>query len=356
MATADGKEIRQRAPGYDGIGGAVVSLDHRFAPAHDNVLINATDSAQRESQALTLMGTDSLGPCPRREPHGSSNRDFFSQRGGVRIRPIDGLANRSPDVAKMEIDIVDPHLHRHMPRGRTYRRQTWLLPIEIWLGEQPVGRGCSSLDLIDDLDRGPSASGRHAEVGGLIERGALSHPVGGRIGLIELVHQHPFYMPEMTQDVLDRPAHTRRRAVPIVRSQRRDQFVHRVPVLQGGGDQIHEFMLRTRFLASLRMPRCLIVICLLALTACTGPPRADATGQEIYEQVCSNCHGADLSGGIGPAIGPGSNAAAQDDEFLLLTITRGRGRMPSFDTTLSDDQIARVVDYLRTVQGSGESK
>ena len=104
------------------------------------------------------------------------------------------------------------------------------------------------------------------------------------------------------------------------------------------------------------MPRSLVVICLLALTACTGAPRPDARGQEIYEQVCSNCHGADLSGGIGPAIGPGSNAASQNDDFLLLTITRGRGRMPSFETTLSDDQIARVVDYLRTVQRSDESE
>ena len=92
------------------------------------------------------------------------------------------------------------------------------------------------------------------------------------------------------------------------------------------------------------------MVCLMALTACTGPPAADATGQQVYEQVCANCHAVDLSGGVGPELGAGSNAADQDDDFLVLTITRGRGRMPSFDTTLSDDQIARVVDYLRTVQ------
>ena len=116
-----------------------------------------------------------------------------------------------------------------------------------------------------------------------------------------------------------------------------------------------EFMLRTWFLASPRMPRSLIVVCLLALTACAGPPPADATGQQIYEQVCANCHAVDLSGGVGPDLGPGSNAADQDDDFLVLTITRGRGRMPSFDSTLSDDQIARVVDYLRTVQRSDDT-
>ena len=89
------------------------------------------------------------------------------------------------------------------------------------------------------------------------------------------------------------------------------------------------------------------------LVACTDPPPADATGEQIYQQVCANCHGQDLSGGIGPDIGAGSTAAEQDDEFLVLTITRGRGRMPSFDSTLSDDQIVRVVEYLRERQSDG---
>lgn len=97
------------------------------------------------------------------------------------------------------------------------------------------------------------------------------------------------------------------------------------------------------------------MVCWLVLTACTGPPPTDATGQEIYQQVCSNCHGEYLEGGLGPAIGAGSNAAAQEDDFLVLTIARGRGRMPSFDSTLTDEQISRVVEYLRAQQQSDES-
>jgi len=91
-----------------------------------------------------------------------------------------------------------------------------------------------------------------------------------------------------------------------------------------------------------------LAIAMVVLTACTEPPPADATGEEIFNQVCANCHGEDLDGGIGPAIGAGSNASEQADDFLVLTITRGRGSMPSFDATLTDDQIEKVIRYLRS--------
>ena len=103
------------------------------------------------------------------------------------------------------------------------------------------------------------------------------------------------------------------------------------------------------------MVRYLIVACLVIVAACADPPPPQASGQEIYEQVCANCHGNDLNGGVGPAVGAGSNSAAQDDDFLILTITRGRGPMPSFESTLSEEQISRVVDYLRTEQESSDS-
>jgi mono/diheme cytochrome c family protein len=88
-----------------------------------------------------------------------------------------------------------------------------------------------------------------------------------------------------------------------------------------------------------------------SLAGCTPTPAPDATGEEIYLQLCARCHGEDLSGGIGPALGPGSNSADQDDEFLDLTITRGRGRMPAFGSNLSADQLERLIGFLRERQG-----
>lgn len=89
----------------------------------------------------------------------------------------------------------------------------------------------------------------------------------------------------------------------------------------------------------------------VALTACSlGGPGEDATGEEIYAQLCARCHGVEMEGGVGPALGPGTNAAMEDDEYLEFTILNGRGRMPSFQS-LQGAQVDRLVEYLREVQG-----
>ena len=99
------------------------------------------------------------------------------------------------------------------------------------------------------------------------------------------------------------------------------------------------------------MRRVAIVALLSVLvSSCVGRPDADATGEEIYLQLCSNCHGDQLEGGVGPPLGPGTNAAEQPDEYLRVTIVEGRGRMPSFSSSLTDQQVGRLIDYLREGQ------
>jgi mono/diheme cytochrome c family protein len=92
----------------------------------------------------------------------------------------------------------------------------------------------------------------------------------------------------------------------------------------------------------------------LAAAACTGQPDG-RTGADLYETSCAGCHGADLTGGSnltqGPDIGPGSNAhLVLTDEQLAGVIEVGPGSMPSFGRVLSDEQVASLVAYIRSVQ------
>jgi mono/diheme cytochrome c family protein len=100
------------------------------------------------------------------------------------------------------------------------------------------------------------------------------------------------------------------------------------------------------------MTRLLSTALLLAtLSACVGRPAEEATGKEIFLQLCAGCHGDSLQGGLGPSLGTGSNAASQPDEFLTATISLGRGRMPSFQSSLTEDQVDRLVVFIRQEQG-----
>lgn len=91
---------------------------------------------------------------------------------------------------------------------------------------------------------------------------------------------------------------------------------------------------------------------MLLLVACTGSADPDASGAELYSQFCARCHAADLSGGIGPALGEGSEFVDVPDSFLFDVIADGRGAMPAFSSTLSDPQIRLLIDFIRAEQGS----
>ena len=94
------------------------------------------------------------------------------------------------------------------------------------------------------------------------------------------------------------------------------------------------------------------LLAVMLLSACTAPRLpADAGGSQVFEEICAACHGKDLAGGIGPALGSGSEAAQMTDEFYRFTIIHGLGRMPSFKSTLTDEQIDRVIHYIRQQQG-----
>jgi mono/diheme cytochrome c family protein len=84
-------------------------------------------------------------------------------------------------------------------------------------------------------------------------------------------------------------------------------------------------------------------------------------GEALYHRYCSGCHGADGRGG-GKGFMPHVGALTRkgyidliDDSSLALVIAEGgeamgkSGFMPSWKATLSKDDIADVIAYIRTL-------
>ena len=74
----------------------------------------------------------------------------------------------------------------------------------------------------------------------------------------------------------------------------------------------------------------------------------EQTGEELYAQYCSACHGQDGTGG---ADAPGViNHLDDSDDKLVDIIINGFGRMAGIAVT--EDEALRIIEYMRTEFGT----
>lgn len=115
-------------------------------------------------------------------------------------------------------------------------------------------------------------------------------------------------------------------------------------------------------------------LCALLIEAPARADSADAAevlpiktmdGRQIYQHICQGCHMADGGGAVGAGHYP---ALAKDPtlvsrQFMAITLLTGRRNMPAFGAkhaigfvgppvTLTDAQIAAVINYVRTNFGN----
>jgi cytochrome c551 len=103
----------------------------------------------------------------------------------------------------------------------------------------------------------------------------------------------------------------------------------------------------------------------------SGGPNPEQLARQIMDKAqpqCTACHGADLTGGVGPDLHGIAGGAVSDnlqdlaaehpDDWANLWIDGtgpeveglDRGGMPAFGSQLSPDEIATVVEYLKSLQ------
>ena len=91
-----------------------------------------------------------------------------------------------------------------------------------------------------------------------------------------------------------------------------------------------------------------------ATTATTPASEGDpVAGKEVFlgASACGGCHTLADAGASG-TVGPNLDEAMPDNELVLDRVTNGQGGMPSFSSTLTEQQIADVAAYVSSVAGS----
>jgi aldose sugar dehydrogenase len=75
---------------------------------------------------------------------------------------------------------------------------------------------------------------------------------------------------------------------------------------------------------------------------------------KVYQEICANCHGADLSGGQAPSMLDDVWAYGGDDESLARVIRDGvlEKGMPAFNSVLTDADVRAMVIYLHERRAS----
>jgi mono/diheme cytochrome c family protein len=82
----------------------------------------------------------------------------------------------------------------------------------------------------------------------------------------------------------------------------------------------------------------------------TGFGFTEKSGEQLFSSVCRGCHMPDAKGAAGAGTYPSlaGNRNLESSGYPIGVVVNGQRGMPSFGSMMSNDQIAAVVNYVRT--------
>lgn len=124
-----------------------------------------------------------------------------------------------------------------------------------------------------------------------------------------------------------------------------------------------------RFIPSVsRLPAMLAALGALAVTGAAAQSPDDASygtfssnqrfvpknGEVLYRSICQGCHMPDAKGAVGAGRFPAlaGNEKLEASGYPVFVVLNGLRGMPGFGLYLDDEQVAAVVNYVRTHFGN----
>jgi len=78
------------------------------------------------------------------------------------------------------------------------------------------------------------------------------------------------------------------------------------------------------------------------------------SGEDLFHNICQGCHMPDARGAIGAGAYPAlaGNARLSAAVYPITVVLHGQRAMPPFGESLNDEQVANVINYVRSHFGN----
>jgi mono/diheme cytochrome c family protein len=92
-----------------------------------------------------------------------------------------------------------------------------------------------------------------------------------------------------------------------------------------------------------------------AFTISPGYRFTEKSGEALYNATCAGCHMPDGKGAQGAGHYPAlaGDPAVEAAPYVIINVLHGRRGMPPFGDEMDDEQVAAVVNYVRSHFGNG---
>ena len=91
-----------------------------------------------------------------------------------------------------------------------------------------------------------------------------------------------------------------------------------------------------------------------AHTLSSGSRFVEGSGEDLFANACQGCHMGDGKGATGAGTYPSlvRNGNLESAGYPITIILNGQRAMPAFGSMMSDEQVAEIVNYVRTHFGN----
>ncbi|HEY1589336.1 MAG TPA: cytochrome c [Rhodanobacter sp.] len=81
---------------------------------------------------------------------------------------------------------------------------------------------------------------------------------------------------------------------------------------------------------------------------------SEKTGEDLFKNICQGCHMPDAKGAVGAGAYPAlaSNPRLAAAVYPINIVLHGQRAMPAFGESLTDEQVANVINYVRSHFGN----